>query len=30
MQTIEQLKRNSRVRKRTYSKAPGLEKNPQK
>jgi len=30
MPTIEQLKRKPRVKKRSYSKAPGLEKNPQK
>jgi len=30
MPTIEQLKRRPRVKKRSYSKAPGLEKNPQK
>ena len=30
MPTIEQLKRNSRVKKRSYSKAPGLNKNPQR
>jgi len=30
MPTIEQLKRSSRVKKRSYSKAPGLEKNPQR
>ncbi len=29
MPTIEQLKNNPRVKKRSYSKAPGLEKNPQ-
>lgn len=30
MPTIEQLKRNSRIKKRSYSKAPGLNKNPQR
>jgi ribosomal protein S12 len=30
MPTIEQLKRKPRIKKRSYSKAPGLEKNPQK
>jgi ribosomal protein S12 len=30
MPTIEQLKNNPRVKKRSYSKTPGLEKNPQK
>tara|TARA_B100000795_G_C22641580_1_gene376692 strand:+ start:313 stop:762 length:450 start_codon:yes stop_codon:yes gene_type:complete len=30
MPTVEQLKRNSRVKKRSYSKSPGLEKSPQR
>jgi len=30
MPTTEQLKRSPRIKKRTYSKAPGLSKNPQK
>ena len=30
MPTIEQLKRKSRIKKRSYSKAPGLDKSPQK
>ena len=30
MPTIEQLKRKSRVKKRSYSKAPALDRSPQK